>query len=73
MNTLEKSQTRSVSAQPVQPTIPTFYHGAPKLKSALKTPQQSRKSVNIDDSDITYEYLPCDDLSVGVSSFSGAG
>ncbi|EYB94746.1 hypothetical protein Y032_0167g102 [Ancylostoma ceylanicum] len=73
MNILERNQPRSVSAQPVPPANPTSYPAAPKLKSALKTPQQSRKSVNISDSDITYEYLPCDDVSIGVSSFSGAG
>ncbi|RCN31394.1 hypothetical protein ANCCAN_22820 [Ancylostoma caninum] len=74
MSTLEKNQPRSVSAQPSQPANPISYPtAAPKLKSALKTPQQSRKSVNISDSDITYEYLPCDDLSIGVSSFSGPG
>ncbi|KHJ88526.1 hypothetical protein OESDEN_11679 [Oesophagostomum dentatum] len=72
-NTLERNQPRSVSTQPPPPTIPSPHPmGPPKLKSALKTPQQSRKSVNIDDSDITYEYLPCDDVSMGVSSLSGA-
>ncbi|EPB76988.1 Clc-like protein [Ancylostoma ceylanicum] len=68
MNILERNQPRSVSAQPVPPANPTSYPAAPKLKSALKTPQQSRKSVNISDSDITYEYLPCDDVSIGVST-----
>ncbi|KHJ89060.1 Clc-like protein, partial [Oesophagostomum dentatum] len=72
-NTLERNQSRSISTQPPPPTIPSPHPtGPPKLKSALKTPQQSRKSVNIDDSDITYEYLPYDDVSMGVSSLSGA-
>ncbi|CAJ0604602.1 unnamed protein product [Cylicocyclus nassatus] len=70
VNTLERNQTRTVPAQPPPPTISSPQPN-PKLKSALKTPQQSRKSINFDDSDITYEYLACDDVSVGVSSFSG--
>ncbi|VDM78957.1 unnamed protein product, partial [Strongylus vulgaris] len=70
INTLERNQSRSISSQPVPPAIPSP-HPTSKLKSALKTPQQSRKSINFDDSDITYEYLPCDDISVGVSSLSG--
>ncbi|KAK6029100.1 Clc-like protein [Ostertagia ostertagi] len=49
---------------------PSALPALPKLKSALKTPQQSRKSVNIDDSDVTYECLPCD-ASAGVSSLFG--
>lgn len=73
VNTLEMNRARGSAVffgqgveNSQQPALPAL----PKLKSALKTPQQSRKSVNIDDSDVTYEYLPCDG-SIGVSSFLG--
>ncbi|WKY06313.1 hypothetical protein Q1695_006481 [Nippostrongylus brasiliensis] len=65
LNTVTKRS--ATSCHPSYPAQPPPLPALPKLKSALKTPQQSRKSVNIDDSDLTYEYLPCDG-SMGVST-----
>ncbi|KAK6024319.1 Clc-like protein, partial [Ostertagia ostertagi] len=73
VNTLEWNQARRPTPgvmPPTRTTQPSALPALPKLKSALKTPQQSRKSVNIDDSDVTYECLPCD-ASAGVSSLFG--
>ncbi|KAK6046887.1 hypothetical protein COOONC_15609 [Cooperia oncophora] len=73
INTLEWNQSRrppSAAVPPARSAQSSALPAVPKLKSALKTPQQSRKSVNIDDSDVTYECLPCD-ASAGVSSLSG--
>ncbi|KAK5967118.1 hypothetical protein GCK32_011431 [Trichostrongylus colubriformis] len=73
MNTLEWNQsqrTASGGAPPARTAQQFALPAIPKLKSALKTPQPPRKSVNTDDSDITYECLPCD-VSAGVSSLLG--
>ncbi|XGW28027.1 hypothetical protein V3C99_008102 [Haemonchus contortus] len=73
INTLERNQARrppSAVPLPARTSQPFALPTLPKLRSALKTPQQSKKSVNIDDSDITYECLPCD-VSAGVSSLLG--
>uniref|UniRef100_A0A0K0D0N0 Clc-like protein n=1 Tax=Angiostrongylus cantonensis TaxID=6313 RepID=A0A0K0D0N0_ANGCA len=72
-NTLEINKSSNATgaiAPPARNALSSALPALPKLKSALKTPQPSKKSVNIDDSDVTYECLPCNG-SIGVSSFLG--
>ncbi|ETN71724.1 hypothetical protein NECAME_14116, partial [Necator americanus] len=67
LSTLEPNQSQSTG----NPASAPSYRAGAKLKPALKMQQQSRKCLDIDDNDITYEYLPCDNTSENVSCFTG--
>ncbi|KAJ1345514.1 hypothetical protein KIN20_000068 [Parelaphostrongylus tenuis] len=72
-NTLEIKKS-SYSADGLIPPARTASSSAlpalPKLKSALKAPQASKKTVNVEDTDVTYEYLSCNG-SIDVPGFLG--
>ncbi|CAB3405984.1 unnamed protein product [Caenorhabditis bovis] len=72
--TINTQQTRETAqTAPAALPIPVATPVTPKLplKSALKTPTQTRKELPLIPNEPHYEYMPCDS-TIGVSSFLGS-